>query len=149
MTKTVGAGDDAVNILFWSTGAGKYLTLAVFVDLEPAIVDEVRTGTYRQLLHPNNSSREKRTPITISHLSLSPTHIGTAVSPRVFSQVRRRTRLHASSSQTVFDGDHQTENLRTDQTALEVDHLPLSEAVLLLLTGSPAIMPSVRENGSL
>jgi tubulin alpha len=25
---------------------------AVFVDLEPTVVDEVRTGTYRQLFHP-------------------------------------------------------------------------------------------------
>lgn len=25
---------------------------AVFVDLEPTVVDEVRTGSYRQLFHP-------------------------------------------------------------------------------------------------
>ena len=25
---------------------------AVFVDLEPTVVDEVRMGTYRQLFHP-------------------------------------------------------------------------------------------------
>jgi tubulin alpha len=25
---------------------------AVFVDLEPTVVDEVRVGTYRQLFHP-------------------------------------------------------------------------------------------------
>lgn len=25
---------------------------AVFVDLEPSVVDEVRSGTYRQLFHP-------------------------------------------------------------------------------------------------
>jgi tubulin alpha len=25
---------------------------AVFVDLEPSVVDEIRTGTYRQLFHP-------------------------------------------------------------------------------------------------
>jgi len=25
---------------------------AVFVDLEPTVIDEVRTGTYRQLFHP-------------------------------------------------------------------------------------------------
>ena len=25
---------------------------AVFVDLEPTVVDEIRTGTYRQLFHP-------------------------------------------------------------------------------------------------
>lgn len=25
---------------------------AIFVDLEPTVIDEVRTGTYRQLFHP-------------------------------------------------------------------------------------------------
>jgi tubulin alpha len=25
---------------------------AVFIDLEPTVVDEIRTGTYRQLFHP-------------------------------------------------------------------------------------------------
>ena len=25
---------------------------AVFLDLEPTVVDEIRTGTYRQLFHP-------------------------------------------------------------------------------------------------
>merc|ERR1712125_175457 len=34
------------------TGAGKHVPRSVFVDLEPTVVDEVRTGTYRQLFHP-------------------------------------------------------------------------------------------------
>jgi len=34
------------------TGMGKHVPRAVFVDLEPTVVDEVRTGTYRQLYHP-------------------------------------------------------------------------------------------------
>ena len=28
------------------------MSFQVFVDLEPTVVDEVRTGTYRQLFHP-------------------------------------------------------------------------------------------------
>merc|ERR1711931_253201 len=31
---------------------GKHVPRAVMVDLEPTVVDEVRTGTYRQLFHP-------------------------------------------------------------------------------------------------
>nr|KAF6452890.1 hypothetical protein HJG59_008202 [Molossus molossus] len=31
---------------------GKHVPRAVFVDLEPTVIDEVRTGTYRQLFHP-------------------------------------------------------------------------------------------------
>ncbi|KAJ4709722.1 Tubulin alpha chain [Melia azedarach] len=31
---------------------GKHVPRAVFVDLEPTVIDEVKTGTYRQLFHP-------------------------------------------------------------------------------------------------
>lgn len=50
--KTVGGGDDSYNTFFSETGAGKHVPRAVFIDLEPTVVDEVRTGTYRQLFHP-------------------------------------------------------------------------------------------------
>ena len=39
-------------ITMTETGAGKHIPRAVFVDLEPTVVDEVRTGAYRQLFHP-------------------------------------------------------------------------------------------------
>mmetsp|Transcript_120106 Transcript_120106/g.351015 ORF Transcript_120106/g.351015 Transcript_120106/m.351015 type:complete len:143 (+) Transcript_120106:90-518(+) len=51
--KTIGGGDDAFNTFFSETGAGKHVPRGVFVDLEPTVVDEVRTGTYRQLFHPD------------------------------------------------------------------------------------------------
>merc|ERR1711908_122039 len=50
--KTIGGGDDAFNTFFSETGAGKHVPRCVMVDLEPSVVDEVRTGTYRQLFHP-------------------------------------------------------------------------------------------------
>lgn len=50
--KTVGGGDDAFNTFFSETGAGKHVPRAIFLDLEPTVIDEVRTGTYRQLFHP-------------------------------------------------------------------------------------------------
>lgn len=50
--KTVGGGDDAFNTFFSETGAGKHVPRCVFLDLEPTVIDEVRTGTYRQLFHP-------------------------------------------------------------------------------------------------
>ena len=50
--KTIGGGDDAFNTFFSETGAGKHVPRCVFLDLEPTVVDEVRTGTYRQLFHP-------------------------------------------------------------------------------------------------
>jgi len=50
--KTIGGGDDSFNTFFSETGAGKHVPRAIMVDLEPTVVDEVRTGTYRQLFHP-------------------------------------------------------------------------------------------------
>ncbi|KAK8406467.1 hypothetical protein O3P69_007253 [Scylla paramamosain] len=37
---------------FQETGRGKYVPRAIYVDLEPTVVDVVRSGPYRQLFHP-------------------------------------------------------------------------------------------------
>ncbi|XP_015771897.1 PREDICTED: tubulin alpha chain-like [Acropora digitifera] len=50
--KTIGYGDDSFNTFFSETGSGKHVPRAIFIDLEPTVIDEVRTGTYRQLFHP-------------------------------------------------------------------------------------------------
>ena len=52
MLRTVCARAKAFNTFFSETGAGKHVPRCVMVDLEPTVVDEVRTGTYRQLFHP-------------------------------------------------------------------------------------------------
>jgi len=44
--------DDSHGTFFSETGAGKFVPRCVFLDLEPTAVDEVRTGTYRSLFHP-------------------------------------------------------------------------------------------------
>ncbi|KAB1272716.1 Tubulin alpha-1A chain [Camelus dromedarius] len=49
--KTIRGGDDSFNTFFSETGAGKHVPRAVFVDLEPTVIEEVRTGTYCQLFH--------------------------------------------------------------------------------------------------
>lgn len=49
---TVGVEHDAFNTFFSETGAGKHVPRAIFLDLEPTVIDEIRTGTYRQLFHP-------------------------------------------------------------------------------------------------
>lgn len=50
--QSVGAGDDSYQTFFSETGAGKHVPRSIFLDLEPTVIDEVRTGTYRQLYHP-------------------------------------------------------------------------------------------------
>jgi tubulin alpha len=52
MSNAKGAGDDSFSTFFNETESGKYVPRAIFMDLEPTVVDEVRTGTYRQLFHP-------------------------------------------------------------------------------------------------
>ena len=49
-------GDDSYTTFFNETGTGKHVPRAVFVDLEPTVIDEVRLGTYRQLFHPEQVS---------------------------------------------------------------------------------------------
>nr|KAG5688802.1 hypothetical protein BaRGS_033286 [Batillaria attramentaria] len=49
---TLGGADDSYQTFFQETGCGKHVPRCIFVDLEPTVVDEVRTGTYRQLFHP-------------------------------------------------------------------------------------------------
>jgi len=44
--------NDAFNTFFSETGAGKHVPRCIFLDLEPSVIDEVRSGTYCNLFHP-------------------------------------------------------------------------------------------------
>lgn len=46
------SSDDSFNSFFSETTKGKHVPRAVFVDLEPTVVDKVRTEKYRQLYKP-------------------------------------------------------------------------------------------------
>jgi tubulin alpha len=50
---SVGKETDAFNTFFSETSQGKHVPRAVFVDLEPSVVDEVRNGPYRKLFNPD------------------------------------------------------------------------------------------------
>merc|ERR1712130_700703 len=39
---------------FQEVSSGKYIPRALFVDLEPTVIDEMKTGTYRQLFAPDS-----------------------------------------------------------------------------------------------
>jgi tubulin alpha len=47
-----GVEDDSFNTFFSETQGGKHVPRAIFVDLEPTVVDEVRRGVYKSLFHP-------------------------------------------------------------------------------------------------
>lgn len=40
--KTIGGGDDSFNTFFSETGSGKHVPRAVFVDLEPSVIGELK-----------------------------------------------------------------------------------------------------------
>ena len=46
------AKDDSFSTFFHETGGGRYVPRAIFVDLEPTVVDEQRTGKYGNMFHP-------------------------------------------------------------------------------------------------
>ncbi|CAK9304871.1 unnamed protein product [Gordionus sp. m RMFG-2023] len=47
-----GVADASFNTFFSETDSGKHVPRALFVDLEPTVVDEIRTGPYKNLFHP-------------------------------------------------------------------------------------------------
>ena len=47
-----GMSDESFSTFFSGTSAGKHVPRCIFVDLEPTVLDEVRTGTYKYLFHP-------------------------------------------------------------------------------------------------
>ena len=51
LTKPRG-GEEGFSTFFSETGNGKYVPRALYVDLEPNVIDEVRTGKYKNLFHP-------------------------------------------------------------------------------------------------
>lgn len=44
--------DENINIFFANTESGKRVPQSIFIDLEPSVVDEIRTGKHRSLYHP-------------------------------------------------------------------------------------------------
>uniref|UniRef100_A0A671PRF1 Uncharacterized protein n=1 Tax=Sinocyclocheilus anshuiensis TaxID=1608454 RepID=A0A671PRF1_9TELE len=89
--KTIGGGDDSFNTFFSETGAGKHVPRAVFVDLEPTVIDEVRTGTYRQLFHPEQLITGKED--AANNYARGHYTIGKEIIDLVLDRVRKLTNL--------------------------------------------------------
>ncbi|CAO2631800.1 Tubulin alpha chain [Lemmus lemmus] len=64
--KTIGGGDDSFNTFFSETGTGKHVPWAVFVGLEPKVIDEftVVPTTSSSTLSSSSQAR-KMLPITM------------------------------------------------------------------------------------
>lgn len=51
--------DDGNDTFFMETESKKFIPRALFIDLEPTVVDEVRLGTYKDLFHPEQLISDK------------------------------------------------------------------------------------------
>ena len=50
-----GINDESFSTFFNETGSGKHVPRAVFVDLEPNVIDEVNTNKLAQILYEKRS----------------------------------------------------------------------------------------------
>jgi len=48
------ATDNGFSTFFSETSGGKHVPRALYVDLEPNVIDEVRSGAYKKLFHPES-----------------------------------------------------------------------------------------------
>ncbi|KAJ5292169.1 hypothetical protein N7478_001420 [Penicillium angulare] len=72
---------------FTETGNGKYVPRSIFVDLDPSPIDEIRTGTYRHLFHPDQLISGKED--AANNYARGHYTVGKALLEDVIDQIRR------------------------------------------------------------
>uniref|UniRef100_A0A914ZI16 Tubulin alpha chain n=2 Tax=Parascaris univalens TaxID=6257 RepID=A0A914ZI16_PARUN len=84
-----GQVDDSFSTFFSETGTGRHVPRAIMVDLEPTVVDEIRTGTYKQLFHPEQMVTGKED--AANNYARGHYTIGKEVIDLVLDRIRRLT----------------------------------------------------------
>ncbi|CAH0559370.1 unnamed protein product [Brassicogethes aeneus] len=59
LTNNSNCYDDGNDTFFMETESKKFIPRALFIDLEPTVIDEVRVGTYSRLFHPEQLISDK------------------------------------------------------------------------------------------
>ena len=87
--KTIANDDEAFSTFFSDTGRGKFVPRSVYVDLEPTVCDEVRSGTYKDLFHPSNiiSGKEDAS----NNYARGHYTVGTQMVDQAFDRIRKLT----------------------------------------------------------
>eukprot|EP00064_Thunnus_orientalis_P017060 superscaffoldBa00003525_g17136 len=129
--KTIGGGDDSFNTFFSETGAGKHVPRAVFVDLEPTVIDEVRTGTYRQLFHPEQLITGKED--AANNYARGHYTIGKEIIDLVLDRIRKLI-VSSITASLRFDGA-----LNVDLTEFQTNLVPYPRIHFPLATYAPVI----------
>jgi len=89
------AKDKYFTTFFEETGTGQYVPRNITVDLEPTVVDDVRTGTYSQMFHPEfllNGKEDAANNFARGHYT---------VGKEILDQVNDRLRKLVDNSQNV------------------------------------------------
>ncbi|KAH7724549.1 alpha-tubulin [Aphelenchoides avenae] len=76
------------NTFYTESSNGKYVPRAVFVDLEPTVLDEIRTGSFRQLFHPDqlvSGMEDAANNYARGHYTIGKEHID-----RVLDRIRKQ-----------------------------------------------------------
>lgn len=66
--------DDGFSTFFSETSAGKHVPRSLYIDLEPNVIDEVRSGPYRSLFHPETLLTGKEDAASNCMSSVMPKH---------------------------------------------------------------------------
>lgn len=83
----IGDSDNAFHTFFSEAQTGKFIPRSILVDTEPTVIDEVRSGAYRDLFHPDqmiNSKEDAANNFARGYLS-----IGQEILPPVLNSIRK------------------------------------------------------------
>ncbi|KAL1451603.1 hypothetical protein WDU94_005964 [Cyamophila willieti] len=131
--------NDSFSTFFSETGAGKYVPRTVFVDLEPTVVDETRTGTFRQLFHPEqliSGKEDAASNYARGHYTIGKEVVG-LVLDRIRKLVDQCTGLQVISSITAslrFDGA-----LNVDLTEFQTNLVPFPRTHFPIVAYTPIV----------
>lgn len=82
-------GDDSHGTFFSMTGSGKHVPRSLMIDLEPTVIDQVKTGPYGKLFHPEELISGKED--AANNYARGHYTVGREIIDTVIEKVRRQT----------------------------------------------------------
>ena len=102
------SSDDGFSTFFSETSSGKHVPRSLYIDLEPNVIDEVRTGTYRSLFHPETLVTGKEDAASNCMLFSFPCYLISRHPSKMLVVTTRLERSRSTTSWTRFAGSPTT-----------------------------------------
>lgn len=83
----IGDDDNSFHTFFCESQTGKFVPRAILVDTEPTVIDEVRSGVYKDLFHPDHLINSKED--AANNFARGFMTIGREILPPVINSVRK------------------------------------------------------------